>query len=148
MKLQNCNLVAKFRTSQSQDCVQILKCYEWRRQSIKRRFRKPNQTKEHIEKDSNRYFVEKLKTCQLKPKFTLQTFQCVEFSIRHKQVITKKIHDWLVSLICHPWFCINSLSNGKLVKIFPKFTRHQLLTRAYALQSLENFFRIRWTFEP
>ena len=35
------------------------KCYEWRCQGIKRRFRKPKHTNEHIKKDFIRYFVEK-----------------------------------------------------------------------------------------
>ena len=53
--------MATFRTSQCQDGDEVLKCHEWC-QGIKRRFRKPEHTKEHIKKDSNRYFVEKLWT--------------------------------------------------------------------------------------
>ena len=34
---------------------------EWKCKGIKRRFRKPNQAKEYIKKDSNRYFVEQFK---------------------------------------------------------------------------------------
>ena len=34
---------------------------EWKCEGIKRRFRKPKQAKEHIKKDSNRYFVEQFK---------------------------------------------------------------------------------------
>ena len=51
--------MATFRTSQCQDGDEVLKCHEWRCQGTKRRFRKPKHTKEHIKKDSNRYFVEK-----------------------------------------------------------------------------------------
>ena len=40
-----------FRTSQCQDGGKVLKCYEWRRQSIKRRFSKPKHTKEPIKKE-------------------------------------------------------------------------------------------------
>ena len=54
--------MATFRTSQYQDGDEVLKCHEWRRQGIKRPFRKPEHTKEHIKKDSNRYFVEKFWT--------------------------------------------------------------------------------------
>ena len=50
--------MATFRTSQCQDGDEVLKCHEWRCQGIKRRFRKPKHTKEHIKKDSNRYIVE------------------------------------------------------------------------------------------
>ena len=50
--------MATFRTSQCQDGDEVLKCHEWRCQGIKRRFRKPEHTKEHVKKDSNRYFVE------------------------------------------------------------------------------------------
>ena len=38
------------RMSQCQDGVKVLKCYEWRYQGIKRRFRKPKHTKEYIKK--------------------------------------------------------------------------------------------------
>ena len=51
--------IATFRTSQCQDGDEVLK---WRCQGTKRRFRKPEHTTEHIKKDSNRYFVEKLWT--------------------------------------------------------------------------------------
>ena len=47
-------------TCQCQDGDEVLKCYEWRCQGTKRRVRKPEHTKEHIKKDSNRYFVEKI----------------------------------------------------------------------------------------
>ena len=48
------------RESQCQDGDEVLKCHEGRCQGIKRRFRRPEHTKENIKKDSNRYFVEKL----------------------------------------------------------------------------------------
>ena len=48
-----------FRTSQSQDGDEIFNCNEWRCQGTKRRFRKPEHTKEHTKKDSNRYFGKK-----------------------------------------------------------------------------------------
>ena len=57
VKLQNCHgnpsvqLSVKMATK--------LKCREWRCQGTKRRFRKPEHGKEHIKKDSNRYFAEK-----------------------------------------------------------------------------------------
>ena len=54
--------MATFRTSQYQDGDKVLKCHGRRCQGTKRRFRKPEQTKEHINKDSNGYFVEKLWT--------------------------------------------------------------------------------------
>ena len=54
--------MATFGTSQRQDGNEVLKCHEWRCQGIKRHFRKPEQMKEHIKKDSNMYFVEKLWT--------------------------------------------------------------------------------------
>ena len=54
--------MSTFRTSQCQDGDEVLKSHEWRCQGIKRRFRKPEHTKEHIKKDSNKYFVEKLWT--------------------------------------------------------------------------------------
>ena len=50
--------MATFTTSQCQNGDEVLKCYEWRRQGIKRQFREPKQTKEYIEEDSNKYFVE------------------------------------------------------------------------------------------
>ena len=37
-------------------------CHEWRCQGTTRRFRTPEHTKELIKKDSNRYFVKKLRT--------------------------------------------------------------------------------------
>ena len=43
------SLQPTIRTSQCQDG---LKFYEWRCQGIKRRFKKPKHTKEHIKKDS------------------------------------------------------------------------------------------------
>ena len=52
--------MATFRTSQCHDGDEVLKFHEWRCQGIKRRFRKPEHTKEHIKKDSNRCFVEKI----------------------------------------------------------------------------------------
>ena len=54
--------MATFRTSQFQDGDEVLKFNEERCQGIKRRFRKPKNTKEHIKKDRNRYFVEKFWT--------------------------------------------------------------------------------------
>ena len=54
--------MAIFRTSQCQDGDEVLKCHEWRCQGTKRRFRKPEHTKEHIKIDSNKYFVEKFWT--------------------------------------------------------------------------------------
>ena len=52
--------MATFRTSQCEDGDEVLKCHERRCPGTKRRFRKPEYKKEHIKKDSNRYFVEKL----------------------------------------------------------------------------------------
>ena len=52
-------IMVTFRTSQYQDRDEVLKCREWRCQGKKRRFRKPEHTKGHIKKDSNRYFVKK-----------------------------------------------------------------------------------------
>ena len=52
--------MATFRTSQCQDGDEVLKCRELRCQGTKRRFRKPDHTKEHMKKDSNRYFAEKV----------------------------------------------------------------------------------------
>ena len=60
--------MATIRTSQCQDGDEFLKCHEWKRQRIKRRFRKPEHMKEHIKKDSNRYFLEKF---WIKAKFKL-----------------------------------------------------------------------------
>ena len=51
--------MATFGKSQRQDGNKVLKRREWRCQATKRRFRKPEHTKEYIKKDSNRYFVEK-----------------------------------------------------------------------------------------
>ena len=53
--------MATFRTSRCQDGEEVLKFYEWRCQGIKRHFGKPKRKKDHIKKDSNRYFVEKLR---------------------------------------------------------------------------------------
>ena len=50
--------MATFTTSQCQIGDEVLKCYEWRCQGTKRQFREPKQTKEYIEEDSNKYFVE------------------------------------------------------------------------------------------
>ena len=47
--------MATFHTSQCQDGDEVLICYEWRRQGIKRL----KHMNEHIKKDSNRDFVEK-----------------------------------------------------------------------------------------
>ena len=59
--------MANYRTSQYQDGNKVLKCREWRCQGTKRRFKKPEHTKEHIEKDSNKYFVKNLENSELKP---------------------------------------------------------------------------------
>ena len=48
-----------FRKCQCQDGGRVLKQYEWRCQGIKRCFRNPKETKEHIKKDSIRYLIEK-----------------------------------------------------------------------------------------
>ena len=77
--------MATFRTSQRQDGDEVLKCCEWRCQGTKRRFRKPEHTKEHIKKDSNTYFVKKFLGALDVPK-TLDYFQ--------QQRITKM--KWLV----------------------------------------------------
>ena len=45
----------------------FFKSYEWRCQGIKRRFEKPQHTRELIQKDSNRYFVENSENSQLNP---------------------------------------------------------------------------------
>ena len=71
-KFQNCH-GNQFRKSQCQDGVQILKCYEWKCQGIKRRFRNPKHATEHTKRKSIRYFVKKY--YELKPKFKLLTFQ-------------------------------------------------------------------------
>ena len=47
-------IIGNFCTSQYQDGIKVLKCYE------QRWFRKPKDKKEHIKKDSIRYFVEKM----------------------------------------------------------------------------------------
>ena len=47
-----------FGTSQCQDSDEVLEFYELRCEGIKRSFRKPKHTTEHIMKDSKRYFVE------------------------------------------------------------------------------------------
>ena len=47
--------------SQSKDGVKVFFFLEWKCKGIKRRFRISNQAKEHIKKDSNRYFVEQFK---------------------------------------------------------------------------------------
>ena len=57
--------MAIFRTSPCQDGDEVLKCHEWRCQGIKRRFRKPEQTREHIKKDCKRYFEEKKNLSQI-----------------------------------------------------------------------------------
>ena len=62
---------AAFRTSQCQNGDEILKFYEWTCQGIKRRFGKPKHTKEHIKKDSNRYFVETFRKFWAQAKFKL-----------------------------------------------------------------------------
>ena len=49
--------MATFRTSQCQDGDEGLNCRERRCQGTKQRFRKPEDTKEHIKKGSNWYFV-------------------------------------------------------------------------------------------
>ena len=54
-----CNFTCEITKLPWQPSVRLIKCYEWRCQGIKRRFRKPEHTKEHIKKDSNRYFVKK-----------------------------------------------------------------------------------------
>ena len=41
--------MATFRTSQCQDGDEVLKCHELRCQDTKRRFRKPENTREHRE---------------------------------------------------------------------------------------------------
>ena len=45
---------AELRTSQRLNGIKVVKYYEWRCQGIKRGFRKPKHTKEHIKKDSIR----------------------------------------------------------------------------------------------
>ena len=50
--------MATFRTSQCQDGDEVLKCYEWSCQGIKRCFRNTKHMKEHIKEDSTGYFVE------------------------------------------------------------------------------------------
>ena len=50
-----------FGTSQCQDGVEVLKCYEWRCQgTIKDAFENLKNTKKRIKKDSNRHFDKKL----------------------------------------------------------------------------------------
>ena len=51
--------MATFHTSQCQDGDKVSKCHERRRQGMKRRLKEPEHMKQHIKKDSNRYFVEK-----------------------------------------------------------------------------------------
>ena len=50
--------MAIFGTSQCQDSDEALEFYELKCEGIKRSFRKPKHTTEHIMKDSKRYFVE------------------------------------------------------------------------------------------
>ena len=54
--------MATFHTPRCQDGEEVLNFYEWRCQGIKRHFGKPKHKKDHIKKDSNRYFVEALRT--------------------------------------------------------------------------------------
>ena len=50
--------MATFRTSHCQDGDEVLKCYKWRCQGIKRYFRNTKHMKEHIKKNSTGYFDE------------------------------------------------------------------------------------------
>ena len=43
-----------------QDGDEVLKCREWRCQGTKRRFRKPEHTREQQEQQKNRYFAKKV----------------------------------------------------------------------------------------
>ena len=89
--------LATFCTSQCQaDGDKVLKCYEWRCHGIKRRFRKPKHIKEHIKKDSNRYFVEKFWKFWILAKFKLWMFERVEFSIDRIQDKNVK-NPWLLA---------------------------------------------------
>ena len=54
--------MATFHMSQCPDGDEVLKCHEWRCQGITRYSTKPEHMKEHIKKDSNKYFVQKLWT--------------------------------------------------------------------------------------
>ena len=52
--------MATFRTSQCQDGDEVLKYRDYENVRAQKRFRKPEHTKEHIKKDSNRCFVKKI----------------------------------------------------------------------------------------
>ena len=78
--------LATFHTFSAKMKSKFFKCYEWRSQGLKRRFRKPKHTKEQIKKDSNRYFVEKFRNLLTYAKFMLWIFQSVVFAIRLKRI--------------------------------------------------------------
>ena len=65
---------------QCQDGVEVLKCYELRCQDIKKRYTKPEHTKQHVKKDSIR-LSKNSENPELYPDFKLLTFRCVDFSI-------------------------------------------------------------------
>ena len=82
-----------FCTSQCQDGDEVFKSYERRCQGIKRRFEKPQQTRELIQKDSNRYFVENSENSQLDP--NLSSKRVREWSSRsiRSRINMSKIQD-------------------------------------------------------
>ena len=50
--------MATFKTFCAKMAAKLKKKNEWRCQGIKRRFRKPKHSKEHIKRDSIKYFLE------------------------------------------------------------------------------------------
>ena len=82
----------------------VLKCFEWRCQGIKRRFRKPKHTKKHINKDSNRYFVEQILKILDLAKFMLYTFNTVQFSVSIDKPGNTSQKSTTANVIRHPWY--------------------------------------------
>ena len=90
-----------FGTSQCQDGVEVLKCYEWRCQgTIKDALENLKNTKKCIKKDSNRHFDKKLINL-----WTYVQIFSLNFSVRGVlSTIIKLKKTTIVSIICHPWY--------------------------------------------
>ena len=77
--------MATFRTSQCQDGVEVLTCYERRCQGLKRRLKKLNTRKSTSKRILTRILSEITETCELKPIF---------FSLRLNFGVSGVIVEW------------------------------------------------------
>ena len=80
--------MATFLMLQCQYGFKVLKCYKWRCQGIKRRFKKPKHMKEYIKKNSKKYFVYKFRNLRT---FMLLMLPCMYNKNIKKNTIVSKL---------------------------------------------------------